>query len=101
MRLLLHLCSLTLVAASIGAFAQSGTNPTSAPLPKIQPSGVPLPKAGIGLSDEEIRTKGAEWHAECMRDWDRQTHMTKREWTRTCDRVVGDRVQWLRGQGKQ
>jgi hypothetical protein len=100
MRLALHLCSLLLVAAPVGAVAQSGTGPTSATLPKMQPSSSP-PKPSTGLSDEEIRAKGAEWHAECMRDWDRQTHMTKHEWTRTCDRVVGDRVQWLRGQSKQ
>ena len=99
MRLLLGL-SLAVFAASLAAFAQSGTDPAGATLPKVQPSGV-APRPSGGLSEEEIRAKGAEWHAECMRDWDRQTHMTKQEWTRTCNRVVSDRVQWLRGQSKQ
>jgi len=97
---LLRVCSLSLFVATVGAFAQSGADPASAVLPKVQ-----LPNATAGFSgatsEEEIRTKSAEWRAECLRDWDAQTHMTKKEWADTCQRVVGNRVQWLRGRGKQ
>jgi hypothetical protein len=100
MQPLLRICSLSLLVASIGAYAQSGADPTSAALTKVQPPSV-TPKLRETLSEGEIRTKGAEWHAQCMQDWDRQTHMTKQEWTRACQRVVDDRVLWLRGLGKQ
>lgn len=93
---LFRVCSLLMVIAPVGAFSQSGTNPTGTAASKAQQ----LPSA-TARSEEEIRAEGAKWHAECMRDWDRQTHMTKQEWARTCQRVVDDRVQWLRGLGKQ
>ena len=52
-------------------------------------------------TEQEISAKSAQWHAECMRDWDQQTHMTKQEWFHACERTVDDRVQWLRGVSKQ
>src|SRR6516165_6924779 len=97
---LLRVCSFTILVASVGAFAQSGADPASPGLPKVQ-----LPIATPGLSgttsEEEIRTKTAQWRDECLRDWDVQTHMTKKQWADTCQRVVGNRVQWLRDRGKQ
>ena len=37
--------------------------------------------------------------AECMAEWDPRTHMTKKEWERTCRRVTNDRLKYLREQG--
>jgi hypothetical protein len=96
----LRVCSLTLIIASAAAYAQSGIEPKSATLPRVQTPSVTSRPSGI-LSAEEIRAKGVEWHAECMRDWDQQTHMTKQEWARTCQRVVNDRVQYLYDQAKK
>ena len=28
----------------------------------------------------------------CMQDWERETHMTKEDWARTCRRVVDERI---------
>ena len=36
--------------------------------------------------------------AQCLRDWDAATHMTRQEWARTCRRVVSNREQFLREQ---
>jgi hypothetical protein len=36
--------------------------------------------------------------AQCLRDWDAATHMTRQEWARTCRRVVSSRLQFLREQ---
>lgn len=36
--------------------------------------------------------------AQCLRDWDAGTHMTRQEWARTCRRVVSNREQFLREQ---
>jgi hypothetical protein len=93
---LLRVCSLSLFVASVGAFAQSTADPAS-------PGLLPNATSGIGAttSEEEIRTKSAQWRDECLRDWDAQTHMSKKQWSDTCQRVVGNRVQWLRDRGKQ
>jgi hypothetical protein len=36
--------------------------------------------------------------AQCLRDWDAATHMTRQEWARTCRRVVGNRAKFMRDQ---
>src|SRR5215468_838133 len=33
--------------------------------------------------------------AQCLRDWDAATHMTRQEWARTCRRVVSNRVKFM------
>ena len=45
------------------------------------------------LLDEKARVR------ECMKQWDRSTHMTKQEWGNTCRRVAAERVKYLRDQG--
>jgi hypothetical protein len=50
---------------------------------------------------DDIAKRGAEYLQNCMQDWDAATHMTKQEWSRTCQRVVKDRVQFLLEQAKQ
>jgi hypothetical protein len=38
--------------------------------------------------------------AQCLRDWEAATHMTRQEWARTCRRVVSNRMQFLYRQGQ-
>jgi len=45
------------------------------------------------LLDEKGRVK------ECMKTWDRSTHMTRKEWEETCRRVAKERIKYLREQG--
>ena len=40
-----------------------------------------------------------EMFAQCLKDWDAKTHMTKREWTRVCRRVVDDRTKYYKQDG--
>src|SRR5258705_9301508 len=44
---------------------------------------------------KEANDKIAEWLKTCQADWDRQTHMTKAEWTDTCRRVSAERGKFL------
>ena len=37
--------------------------------------------------------------AQCLKDWDAGTHMTKPEWARVCKRVIDNRVKFLRETG--
>jgi hypothetical protein len=94
MRSLRLLSPLWFFFASVVALAQPGADPPSPVIPRaLLPN--TAPESGQA-SEDEIRTKSAYWHDECIRDWDRQTHMTKKEWADTCQRVVDDRVKWLR-----
>jgi hypothetical protein len=50
----------------------------------------PRPPANTGPSSAEAASKRSSPEAaiaDCERMWDRGTHMTKKEWSRTCRRV--------------
>lgn len=51
-------------------------------------------------AEKKESDRGPEHLAQCLKDWDRGTHMTRQEWERTCRRVVGNRVKFLREQGQ-
>ncbi len=75
--------TMTLIAAAHAALAQSGA----------QPAATGKSYRGAALGDEQAR------FAECMQKWGAKTHMTKREWERTCRRVTDERVKYLRQHG--
>jgi hypothetical protein len=39
--------------------------------------------------------RSADYLAQCLRDWDAGTHMTRQQWARTCRRVANNRVKYL------
>ena len=99
MRVLVLASSLTLIAAG-AALAQSGSRPlgaASAPTPQAQNV---RPKTDDADAAATLRTLSTQYFAECMRDWDAATHMTKQEWARTCRRVVDGRAKFKLEQGK-
>jgi len=53
------------------------------------------PKSIEPNTPEQIRRRGADWLKECLKDWDAETHMTKKEWQRVCRRVSEDRIKEL------
>ena len=103
MRVLLFASLLSLIAAGGAALAQSGsrpegtTSPPTAPAPQARE--VP-PKSDDAKSSAQLRDLSAQYLAECMKDWDAATHMTKQEWARTCRRVAEGRVKFRLEQGK-
>ena len=50
------------------------------------------------LAQNDSSTKSgklfAEYFGKCMNDWDATTHMTKKDWERTCRRLAGQRVKF-------
>ena len=60
--------------------------------PAVRTAQVPKP------SDEE-RKRIAEYLAQCLKDWDAGTHLTKKEWARVCQRVVDSRAKFRVEQG--
>ena len=80
--------SAALALGAGAALAQTGSI-TPAPAPAT-PSAVTTPAKGpVAVSPAARTGKNAvdDAKAECMRMWDPGTHMTKREWSITCDRV--------------
>jgi hypothetical protein len=57
-----------------------------------QPSGDTAP---VPMSPAEMRKTMDSQVKQCLDDWDAATHMTKKEWERTCRRVVDARVKFL------
>jgi hypothetical protein len=92
MRTLLLIGAAFLMSACGVASAQSarreGTPSTAAAVPDAS------------LSPAEIRERGAQYLADCVNDWDRGTHMSKKDWTRTCRRVVQRRIDFMLQQQK-
>jgi hypothetical protein len=47
------------------------------------------------MTPAEIRQLRDTDFKRCMQDWDVNTHMTKKEWERTCQRVVDNRIKFM------
>lgn len=100
-------CCLLLVLGSV-ASGQSGTRPDEAlsPMEILAPAVAPPPQGPGGNAKTDAKADAAkkpdagkpserkvDYLAQCLRDWDAATHMTRQEWARTCRRVVGARAQ--------
>jgi hypothetical protein len=46
-------------------------------------------------SPAQLRKLSDEHFAQCMRDWEVATHMSKQDWAKTCRRVVDRRVKFM------
>jgi hypothetical protein len=58
----------------------------------------PLRKAKADSTPAKSDNLAADPLAQCLRDWDAGTHMTRQEWARTCRRVVSNRGKFIRDQ---
>jgi hypothetical protein len=61
--------------------------------PQSPPPAEGEPKAK--KSPAEIRKISDAYYKQCLQDWDAGTHMTKKEWQRTCRRLVDNRVKFM------
>jgi hypothetical protein len=59
------------------------------------------PKSTERDTPNQIRKRGADWLAQCVKDWDAETHMTKKDWQQVCRRVAADRINELIKQAKK
>jgi len=46
------------------------------------------------MSPAEIRKMSDTYFKQCMNDWDAATHMTKKDWQRTCRRIADERAKF-------
>jgi hypothetical protein len=61
--------------------------------PAAGPVGQPVTKA-------EAEARSRAWLGQCMQDWESGTHMTKKAWRRTCQRMARERTKFLLNQGR-
>jgi hypothetical protein len=90
MRIGTLLTPFVVIAWAVGAHAQPGEQP-------ISKDAAPAagPKPDCRGTREEIRACGEAWFKDCVKDWDKGTHMSKQDYARTCRRVVENRVKAL------
>jgi hypothetical protein len=55
-------------------------------------------KPGEAAPKPAVAKPDADGLEQCLRDWDRGTHMTRQEWARTCRRVSANRSKFMREQ---
>ena len=70
--------------------SEAAKKPQSPPTTDSTPEGKKSPV--------EIRKLAEEYYQQCLKDWDAATHMTKKEWQRTCRRIVDERAKFMAGQ---
>jgi len=91
MRVLFLLLSLALAdgtaRAKSDAPPKSATSSSAARTP--QTPSAPTHPGRATSSDRELI---AQYLADCLKDWDAATHMTKKEWAVVCQRVVNSRA---------
>jgi hypothetical protein len=86
-------CFVVLCLANATALAQSVATPNTITLPPSSPLATSPPSSTEGI--KEIKERVAYWLKTCLEDWDAQTHMTRKEWRTTCERVAAERGQFL------
>jgi hypothetical protein len=45
---------------------------------------------------EALTNDAARFLTQCLQDWDKNTHMSKEQWTTACRRLAADREKYLR-----
>lgn len=78
--------------------AAPATSPPPKEVAKEPPSPPPAetrPKTDPKKSEQDRRELAATYFKQCIQDWDAGTHMTRKEWERTCRRVVDGRMKFM------
>ena len=63
--------------------------------PQSPPPAAAEPKADPKKPEQDRRALAATYLKQCLQDWDAATHMTKKEWERTCRRLVDGRLKFM------
>ena len=60
------------------------------------PSPLPIAAEGASQDSQSVGERVAQWLKTCLEDWDAATHMSRKEWRTTCERVSQERGKFLR-----
>src|SRR5436190_8031258 len=87
-------CFMALCLAAESVFAEPAAPPNTITLPPSTPLALsPGEKSPEQIA--EIKGRVAFWLKTCLEDWDAATHMTRKEWRTTCERVAAERGKFL------
>ena len=90
MRLLPCGCVFLTAFAHSAIYAQSDDQSSTA---SVAATRATLPNSSE--KSDQSRQRGRTWFARCMQDWDTGTHMTKKDWERTCSRLAQERTKFV------
>jgi hypothetical protein len=78
------------LALALSLLLSTGVALAQAPAAPTKPAEKRTPEEAA-----DVQKRVAEWLRTCLADWDKSTHMTKREWHTTCQRVAAERGRFL------
>jgi hypothetical protein len=92
---------LTMVAFSLllsinGASAQ--TDMATKHQPSASTKGVGT--RALGASPKDMHARMNAWYEDCRKGWDAKTHMSKKNYDRTCRRMAEERIKFLKDDEK-
>ena len=92
----LPLRGLAMVAFSL-LLTVTGANAQSDVTAKRQPSASSkgVGTRALGAYPKDMRTRMNAWYEDCRKGWDAKTHMSKKEYNRTCRRMAQERIKFL------
>jgi len=79
--------SLLLAISAGAALAQTGSITPAPPATPAPSAAAPAKSAAPGKAVRLGKSAVADAKAECMKMWDSGTHMSRQEWSSTCDRI--------------
>jgi hypothetical protein len=98
-RPLLSGCLLLALASIASSQSEAPVDETLLPSMIIPPTApAARPEAAAKPDAAKKPVTAADQLSQCLRDWDAATHMTRQEWSRTCRRVVSNRVKFMNEQ---
>ena len=92
MRTFASVCAFALLLAWSGASAQSDAQS------KRPSKGVGT--RALGQNDQDLRARMDAWYKDCRSSWEATTHMSKKDYERTCQRMARERIKYLSEQEK-
>jgi|SoiMethySBSTD1v2_1073268.scaffolds.fasta_scaffold389217_2 hypothetical protein len=97
MRTLPSVCVLLLLLAWSGASAQSDAKPK----PSSSSSSKGVGSRALGQYPQDMRARMRAWYDDCRKGWDHSTHMSKRDYERTCHRMARERIKFIDDEAKR
>ena len=92
MRAFASVCAFALLLTWNGASAQSDAQS------KRPSKGVGT--RAIGQNDQDLRARMDAWYKDCRSSWEATTHMSKKDYERTCQRMARERIKYLSDEEK-
>ena len=91
MRTLLTVFALALLLTWSEAHAQSDAPAKQPPSPASKAVG----SRALGQHPPDLQAHMHSWYEDCRKGWDAKTHMSKKDYERTCRRMAHERIKFL------